>query len=102
MTMREILFLAASTAAGAALGAAFFGGLWLTVRKGVSSQQPALLFMSSLLLRMSVALLGFYVVSGGHWERLLACLVGFTAARVIMTRMTELNASGAGETSRAS
>jgi hypothetical protein len=26
------------------------------------------------------ALVGFYLVSGGHWERLLACLLGFVIA----------------------
>ena len=66
----------------------FFGGLWWTVRKGVSSKQPALWFFGSLLLRMSIALAGFYFVSGGHWERLLACLLGFVIARLIVTRLT--------------
>ena len=58
--------------AGVLLGAIFFGGLWWTVRKGVSSKQPALWFFGSLLLRMSIALAGFYFVGRGHWERLLA------------------------------
>ena len=57
--MRELLLLAAASAAGLLLGAIFFGGLWFTVRKGVSSQRPALWFFFSLLLRMSVALAGF-------------------------------------------
>ena len=42
--MRELLLLAAASAAGLLLGAIFFGGLWFTVRKGVSSQRPALWF----------------------------------------------------------
>ena len=46
-------------AAGVLLGAIFFGGLWLTVRKGVSSKQPALWFFGSLLLRMSIVLSWF-------------------------------------------
>ena len=37
--------------AGALLGAFFFGGLWWTVQKGVTSEQPALWFLGSLLLR---------------------------------------------------
>jgi F1F0 ATPase subunit 2 len=32
-------------------------------------------------------LAGFYVVSGGHWERLLVCLLGFVTARLIVTRL---------------
>ena len=72
--MNEVLLLALALSAGLLLGAIFFGGLWWTVRKGVSSEQPAFWFFGSLLLRMSIALAGFYFVSGGHWERLLLCL----------------------------
>jgi F1F0 ATPase subunit 2 len=85
MTMNEFLSLALALAAGMLLGAIFFGGLWLTVRKGASSKQPALWFFGSLLLRMSIALAGFYFVSGGHWERLLLCLLGFVMARLVVT-----------------
>jgi len=83
--MNETLTLALAWLAGGALGAIFFGGLWWTVRKGVSSPQPALWFFGSLLLRMSIVLAGFYFVSGGQWKRLVACLVGFIIARVVVT-----------------
>ena len=86
--MNETLRLAPALVTGVLLGAMFFGGLWWTVRKGVSSQRPALWFFGSLLLRMTIALAGFYVVSGGHWERLLVCLLGFVTARLIVTRLT--------------
>jgi F1F0 ATPase subunit 2 len=86
MTMNE--FLALALVAGLLLGAIFFGSLWWTVRKGVSSKQPAPWFLGSLLLRMSVTLAGFYLVSGRHWERLLACLLGFVIARFIVMRFT--------------
>ena len=45
-------------------------------------------FFGSLLLRTSIILGGFYVVSGGHWDRLLACLLGFVIARFLVTRLT--------------
>jgi F1F0 ATPase subunit 2 len=86
--MNEMLTAVLVWAAGAVLGAIFFGGLWWTVRKCVSSQQPALWFLASLLLRMSITLAGFYWVSGGHWERLLLCLLGFVMARLLVTRLT--------------
>ena len=86
--MNETLRLAPALVMGVLLGAMFFGGLWWTVRRGVSSQRPALWFFGSLLLRMTIALAGFYVVSGGHWERLLVCLLGFVTARLIVTRLT--------------
>ena len=86
--MNETLSLMLAWVAGGLLGAIFFGGLWWTVREGVSSPRPALWFFGSLLLRMSVALVGFYFVSGGHWERLLLCLFGFVMARLVVTWMT--------------
>jgi F1F0 ATPase subunit 2 len=88
--MNEILHVLPALIAGMLLGAMFFGGLWWTVRKGVSSTRPALWFFGSLLLRTSMTLVGFYVVSDGHWERLLVCLLGFTIARLIATRLTRI------------
>ena len=85
--MNETLTLALAWLAGGGLGAVFFGGLWWTVRKGVSSKKAALWFIVSLVLRMSLALIGFYVVAAGHWERLLLCLLGFVMARLIVTRL---------------
>ena len=86
--MNEVFLLALSLSAGMLLGTIFFGGLWWTVRKGVSSEQPAFWFFGSLLLRMSIVLAGFYFASGGHWERLLLCLAGFVIARLAVTRLT--------------
>jgi F1F0 ATPase subunit 2 len=86
--MNETLTLALAWMAGGMLGAMFFGGLWWTVRKGVSSKQPALWFFGSLMLRTSVTLAGFYIVSSGHWERLLLCLLGFFMASLFVKRLT--------------
>jgi len=86
--MNDTLSLVLALVTGVLLGAMFFGGLWWTVRKGVSSKRPALWFFGSLLLRMSIALAGFYFVTGGHWERLMLCLLGFVIARFIVTRLT--------------
>jgi F1F0 ATPase subunit 2 len=88
MAMNETVILVLAVGAGVLLGALFFGGLWWTVRRGLSSRQPAFWFLGSLLLRTSIALAGFYFVSGNHWERLLACLLGFVMARLIVTRLT--------------
>ena len=97
--MHEMLPLVLAWVAGWVLGAMFFGGLWWTVRKGVSSQRPAGWFVGSLLLRMSVALAGFYAVSSGQWDRLLVCLLGFVMARLVVTWLTR--ASGEPRTRRA-
>lgn len=89
--MNEALTLVLAWVAGGVLGTIFFGGLWWTVRKGFSSQRPALWFFGSLLLRMSVTLTGFYFVSGGHWERLLLCLFGFVMARQVVQWLARLS-----------
>ena len=86
--MNEPLSLASALVTGVLLGAIFFGGLWWTVRQGISSRQPALWFVGSLLLRMSIVLAGFYIVSDRHWERLLLCLLGFVTARLVVTWLT--------------
>ena len=85
--MNETLSLVLALVAGVLLGAIFFGGLWFTVRKGVSSKRPALWFLGSLLMRASIVLVGFYFIAQGHWERLLVCLLGFVIARLIVTRL---------------
>ena len=91
--------------AGVALGAIYFGGLWWTVRRGLASRRPALWLSGSLLLRAGMALAGFYFVGQGHWQRLVACLLGFVMARLAATwrmRPPEHKPSrGAGEASHA-
>ena len=88
MDMNEPLGLAYALAAGVVLGAMFYGGLWWTVRRSVSSSRPALLFFGSLLSRMGLALAGVYLVAGGDWRRLLQCLLGFVRARPAVMRLT--------------
>ena len=86
--MSEILSFIWALAAGFLLGAFFFGGLWWTVQKGLSSSRPAFWFLGSLLLRTVTAVVGFYYASGGQWERLLICLLGFFVMRRIVIRLT--------------
>ena len=88
--MNETLSLVLALVTGVLLGAMFFGGLWWTVQKGLSSRRPEFWFLGSLLLRTFTTVAGFYFVSGGHWERLLTCLLGFFIMRHIITRLTRL------------
>ena len=76
---------------GSLLGVFFFAGLWWTVRKIESTKQVALLFLGSLLLRTSVVILGFYFILGDNWQHLLAGLLGFVIARIIVTRVTRIS-----------
>ncbi len=90
--MSETLTLMLAWVAGSVLGTIFFGGLWWTVRESIASRQPALWVFGSLLLRMGVALTGFYFVSGGQLKRLMACILGFFLARLAVTWLTRLPA----------
>jgi F1F0 ATPase subunit 2 len=87
--MNDIASLFVALMTGVFLGAFFFGGLWWTVRKGLTSDHPALWFFGSTLLRTGVAAAGFYFASTGDWRKLLVCLLGFVIARVVVTRMTK-------------
>lgn len=86
--MSEMMIGVLALLVGLLLGAIFFGGLWWTVRKCLASKRPMLWLLSSLLLRTSITMVGFYVVADGHWQRMLLCLLGFIMARLIVTRLT--------------
>ncbi|QDT31977.1 ATP synthase subunit I [Thalassoglobus polymorphus] len=81
----SILELMLSLLAGGLLGLLFYGSLWLTIRQLPRTKQPALLFLGSFLVRMSITLFGFWIVMAGQWERALACLFGFVISRILMT-----------------
>ncbi|MEO7313294.1 MAG: ATP synthase subunit I [Chitinophagaceae bacterium] len=87
--MSEIPYLILASLAGILLGIIFFGGLWLTVRKTVSTQNPALWIFGSFVLRIAITLAGFYFIGSGNWKKLLACLVGFIVARFIVIHVTK-------------
>lgn len=73
-------------AGGLALGGVFFGGLWLTTLRVASARRPGLLLASSCLVRMIVAVLGFYVLLLQGPGCLLAGLFGFIVARLLLVR----------------
>ena len=86
--MNETFILILAWMAGLLLGGFFFGGLWWTVRRGVAAKQPAMLFMCSFLLRMSVTVSVFLLVGRGDWKRLVVCLAGFVMARLVVIWLT--------------
>jgi len=88
--MNEVLSLLLALLAGVLLGLFFFAGLWWTVRKIESSKHVALLFLSSMLLRTGIVVLGFYFMLGDNWQHLLTGLLGFIIARIIVTRLTRI------------
>ncbi len=85
--MNEYIKLIASLATGLLLGSIFFGGLWLTVTKAMSSATPAFWFIISFLIRTAIVLSGFYFISNGNFTRLIVCLCGFILARMLVKRL---------------
>jgi hypothetical protein len=68
--MSSLLPLLIVVLAGFVFGTFFFGGLWFTVQRGL------------------------YFISSGDWRRLLACLIGFLVARVVVTRLSRNSKEG--------
>lgn len=73
-------------AAGLALGALFFGGLWLTVRS-LSVRQSPFLFITSFLVRSAVLLGGLWWFGAGDLVMLAACGLGVLVVRYVFVRM---------------
>jgi len=85
--MGETLYLIISFSSGMALGAFYFLSLWKTLQKISDARNPGFLLFRSYLIRTSVVLVGFYLIMGGHWERVVVALLGFVLMRVILTRL---------------
>lgn len=90
--MIDALKLSGVLVAGVVLGLVFFGGLWWTVRRGMASPRPALWFFGSLVVRVALTLGGIYLVAGDQWQRMLAILLGFWLARVVVMRLSASSA----------
>lgn len=83
--MTEMLILA--LLAGALLGVFFFGGLWWTVEKGLVAKNPAVWFLLSYLLRMSVIVCSFlWIARNGEWQHLSMAFLSFIIVRIMLTR----------------
>ncbi|MBN1614664.1 MAG: ATP synthase subunit I [Deltaproteobacteria bacterium] len=80
------MYLVMALAAGTVLGLLYFWGLRVTVDRLVSTSRPVRLMLSSYALRAGGLLTGFYLIMGGHGERLVALLVGFLLARHTLIR----------------
>ncbi len=98
MNMNEVWPLLLTGVAGVGMGLFFFGGLWYTIRHLAHTRRPVLLLIGSFFVRLSLTLLGFYLViggMGGDWKRLLAAFIGFFLARLLLTRQLRVTAPAA-------
>ena len=67
--------------AGLFAGGLYFGGLWMTVRRAAGWRYPGLGMAISLFLRLAMLALILYIIADGHWQRYIAVVPGFLAAR---------------------
>ncbi len=72
---------------GVALGAFYFGSLWWVVQQAADAQRPEFLLLAGFAVRAAVTLTGFFIVMGGRWERIVACMIGFLLARTVLVQL---------------
>lgn len=84
--MKAALVLGLAFAVGGVLGVFYFGTLWLVVRRLDRLRWPAVWLGVTGILRVAVVLVLFTLLVGTRWQRLAAALIGFIAARVVITR----------------
>lgn len=82
----NVAMLIVALIVGMALGAFYFGGLWITVCRIPTMPMPAIWLALSFAVRTAVVLSGFYIVAAGSWERLVLSVAGFLIARMLLIR----------------
>lgn len=96
--INEVLRYILVFVAGAILGAAFFGGLWLTVQQLPRSKHPALLFLFSGIARTILVITGIWLVANRDPVAVVTCLGGFVCTRVVtMQNLERSNAASRSE-----
>ncbi|MFO7545897.1 MAG: ATP synthase subunit I [Trueperaceae bacterium] len=90
--------IALGFAAGAAIGASYFLGLWWTVRRATRSTRPTPLLLVSFVVRLAFAVALLLVIVRLGALALAAALLGFLVARVLLTRALAGRADVAGGT----
>ncbi len=86
MTTTELSRLALALIVGGLLGAAYFGGLYLTVKQVGQASSPQLLLVGSFVVRLLVVLGAFYLLSAWGALAMMTCLGGFLIARLAWLR----------------
>lgn len=87
MMRPDLWQLAIALLAGSAIGLFYFAGLWLTVTRIPSSNNPHLLLIGSFGLRLAVTLAAFYSLTPWGWQALAVAMVGLLITRQLLTRI---------------
>ena len=82
----DLVALALGFGAGLVAGFLYLVALWFTVKRATRTGNRSLLLVS-FLARAAVLLLAFYGLRGLGVQGLVAALLGFVAARWVMTRL---------------
>ena len=83
--MNTIFQLCLALGVGAGLGMAYFFGLRKTLERLPMVNQPHLWVLGSMVLRLGLLLLGFWLLlMMGNWEHLMIGLLGFLVIRGIL------------------
>jgi F1F0 ATPase subunit 2 len=90
-----VIAVLVSAAAGALLGFAFFGALWLTVRRLPDSRAPAAWMVLAYLGRLALLIGGLLLIARGDARRLLGALAGIFLARSLVVRRVMAPAAAA-------
>lgn len=81
--------------AGGFIGAAFFGALWWTTQQITISRHPSSLFLTSLLVRMSLLAGGLFAMTRIGAAAVFAAMCGILMARHCLIRVVSASATGA-------
>ena len=84
--MMPAIELIVCAATGAFLACLFYGGLWMTVQRLPTARHPAALALGSLTIRTVCVLAGFLLLNHGHWQNVVAILLGLIAGRIAVSR----------------
>ncbi|WP_319404862.1 ATP synthase subunit I [uncultured Desulfosarcina sp.] len=79
---------------GGLLGFCYFGGLWLTLKKILEKRWPQRWLGVSLLVRLTVALTGFWAAVRTDAGAFFFTVGGFFLVRIVLTRMIESKSGG--------
>lgn len=83
----ELFELVGLLVLGSLIGSAYFGELYLTIKRLPDSRRPEILVLVSFLVRIGVTGFIFYLlIADGEWQRLPIALIGFILARIVITR----------------
>lgn len=82
----SIINLTLALLAGSGIGILYFSMLWWTVKELPNVRNKTTWILGTLLVRIASVLFLFYMVMGGKVERLIACMLGFIAMRIVFSR----------------